>query len=63
MIDVGGLADNLLITGLQILGNKEQTRRKEEQDAAAIAAKKAEQQADLTKALATATLCCSPPDN
>jgi hypothetical protein len=53
VIDVGGLADNLLITGLQILGNKEQTRRKEEEDKAAIAAETAKQQAELTKALAT----------
>ena len=53
MIDVGGLADNLLITGLQILGNKEQTRRKEEEDKAAIAADSAKQQAELTKALKT----------
>ena len=57
MIDVGGLADNLLITGMQILGNKEQARRKKEKEDATIAAEAAkeaaQQQAELTKSLKT----------
>lgn len=53
MIEIGGLADNLLITGMQILGNKEQRRKKEEEDAAATAAEAAKQRAELTKSLKT----------